>query len=153
MRQTVFKLQTSNPAQTEELAEEIGARLKGGEVIELIGDVGAGKTTFVRGLVRGMGSLDKVSSPTFTVSKVYKAKNLSLHHFDFYRLTDLGIVKSQLQEVLGEDDSVAALEWADEINEALPYERLKIKIIPLDELKREFEITSPQALDYIEVKK
>jgi len=81
-----LRITSESPEATEQLAEAIGRRLTGGEVIELVSDLGGGKTTFVRGLARGLGSADVVSSPTFTVSKVYKADKLELHHFDFYRL-------------------------------------------------------------------
>ncbi len=64
---------TKNPAQTEAVGEKIGANLRGGETIELVSDVGGGKTTFVHGLARGFGSTDIVASPTFTISRQYGA--------------------------------------------------------------------------------
>src|SRR5882757_1123109 len=97
----------SNGAQeTEAIAEKIGQHLKGGEVIELVSDLGGGKTTFVRGLAKGFGSQDKVASPTFMLSKVYVAGDRQLHHFDFYRLQDAGIVAYELQGLIGDSDIV-----------------------------------------------
>lgn len=72
---------TSSDA-TEKLAEQLGKNLRGGEVIELVSDLGGGKTTFVRGLARGAGSSNHVASPTFTISRVYKVKAPELTHSD-----------------------------------------------------------------------
>ena len=90
----------SGTSATETYAEKLANRLVGGEVIELVGDVGAGKTTFVRGLAKGLGSTDHVSSPTFTVEQVYTGR-LTLYHYDFYRLPDAGVVKNQLKVYSG----------------------------------------------------
>ena len=68
------------------LGYEIGASLLGGEVLELVGDVGAGKTTFTKGLAKGIGVLETVQSPSFTISRVYEGEKLQLKHYDFYRL-------------------------------------------------------------------
>src|SRR5688572_15811906 len=89
-------IETTDSLSTENFAETIGSQLKGGEIIELIGDVGAGKTTFARGLARGVGSTDRVTSPTFTVSNVYESGRIILKHYDFYRLNDLAIIKNEL---------------------------------------------------------
>ena len=71
MKTQELKLSSNNAEQTELIAVAIGKRLRGGEMIELVSDLGGGKTTFTRGLARGAGSSDVVSSPTFTISKVY----------------------------------------------------------------------------------
>ncbi|HUY53392.1 MAG TPA: tRNA (adenosine(37)-N6)-threonylcarbamoyltransferase complex ATPase subunit type 1 TsaE, partial [Candidatus Dormibacteraeota bacterium] len=70
------------------LAKKIGSKLKGGEVIELVGDLGSGKTTFVSGIALGAKSHDLVSSPTFVISKKYKTPTLEIYHFDLYRLDE-----------------------------------------------------------------
>src|SRR6185436_20817876 len=92
---------TTSAVETESLGEKVGRNLKGGEVIVLSSDLGGGKTTFVRGLARGADSADHVSSPTFTLSKVYQLQNdtkastdsntktlREIQHFDFYRLDE-----------------------------------------------------------------
>ncbi len=137
---------------TEKAAEMIGAQLKGGEIIELIGDVGAGKTTFVRGLAKGIGSVDRVTSPTFTVSQVYESDNLSLHHYDFYRLTDFAIIKRELEEVLQDKKSVVVLEWAEAVQDALPKEHLSIDFKVKTETGRELIIHVPDEYNYLELK-
>jgi tRNA threonylcarbamoyladenosine biosynthesis protein TsaE len=111
--------------------------------------LGGGKTTFVRGLARGMGSTDRVSSPTFTVSKVYKAKDLELHHFDFYRLGDAGLLAHELQDIIGDPAIVLVVEWADVVQHVLPEARLTISITCTAEESRKLEFTYPNSLQYL----
>ena len=89
--------------QTEEVGSKIGTCLLGGEVILLSSDIGGGKTALVRGIARGLGSTDHVSSPTFTISKIYKSPKLTLYHFDFYRLQEPGIINYELVEALHDE--------------------------------------------------
>jgi tRNA threonylcarbamoyladenosine biosynthesis protein TsaE len=123
--------------------------LRGGEVIELISDVGGGKTTLVRSIAAGMGSNDKVASPSFTLSREYKAGNKTLYHFDFYRLQDPGIVANELAEVIDDPQGVAVVEWADIVEGVLPADRLTIRITATGEISREFEFTYPEKLSYL----
>jgi tRNA threonylcarbamoyladenosine biosynthesis protein TsaE len=106
------------------LAAEIGKRLRGGEVIELRSDVGGGKTAFVRGLASGMGANEHVHSPSFTVSNEYRAGNLTLAHFDFYRLQEPGILRDELAELIGDAAITVVIEWADIVEDVLPAEKL-----------------------------
>ena len=149
--QTVRKVASANSAQTEEFAVRLGTRLKGGEVIELAGDVGSGKTTFVRGLARGTGSIDQVSSPTFTVSQVYQGKNIRLYHFDFYRLDDVAMIQAALAETLEEDNAVVVLEWAEAVRGVLPPEHIRIEFKVTGEDSRSLEISIPQNIAYLDV--
>lgn len=121
-----------------QIAEKLGRLLKGRAVIELRSDVGGGKTTFVRGLAKGMGSDDQVSSPTFTISKHYRAgeKNLTMHHFDFYRLEDPGLMQSELGESLADNDIVTVVEWAGAVKDVMPDDRLVIDIFATGEYTR-----------------
>jgi tRNA threonylcarbamoyladenosine biosynthesis protein TsaE len=134
---------------TARLAERLGARLRGGEVIELVSDVGGGKTTFVKSLAKGMGSTDTVGSPTFTISREYTAGELTLYHFDFYRLHEPGIMAAELSEVLSDESAVVAIEWADIVEGVLPAERLTITITATGENERTFKFSCPQTLDYL----
>jgi tRNA threonylcarbamoyladenosine biosynthesis protein TsaE len=145
----ILSLDTNDPQQTEQVAETIGRRLKGGEVIELVGDLGAGKTTFVRGLVRGAGSEDHVSSPTYTISKVYKAKKLWLNHFDFYRLQDAGIIEHEISESITDGDAVTVIEWGGVVVHVLPEDRLTINFIRTGEEKRQVVLKFPDSLIYL----
>ncbi len=125
--------------------------LRGGEVIELVSDLGGGKTTFVRGLARGLGSTDRVSSPTFTISKVYKVPgSLALHHFDFYRLPEAGLIAEELADVLDDPRNIVVVEWAGIVQDVLPQSKLTIRIEKTPEDERIFHITaSPELADRV----
>ena len=118
----------------------IASRLRGGEVIELVGDVGAGKTTFTKGLAEGLGVQDAVQSPTFTISREYATSGtLHLAHYDFYRLDDAGIMADELAETLADVTNVTVVEWAQTVVEVLPADRLTlhISLVADDENARE----------------
>ena len=149
--QNTLILHTANSAETESIAENIGKQLKGGEIIELAGDVGAGKTTFVRGLARGIGSEDRVTSPTFTVSKVYESPKLQLHHYDFYRLSDLEIIQNELTEVLSLPGHSVVLEWAEEVRQVLPTDHIKIEFKAVSETERALSLVIPENYQYIRI--
>jgi tRNA threonylcarbamoyladenosine biosynthesis protein TsaE len=145
------QITANSAAGTEALAEQIGRQLRGGEVIELTSDLGGGKTTFVRGLARGAGSADHVSSPTFTVSKVYDAGKLHIHHFDFYRLPEAGIMSQELAELLEDPANVIVAEWSDIVRDVLPSERVTINLARTasGEDERLLTLQVPAALDYL----
>lgn len=141
---------TSNSTdQTEDIARSIGSRLKGREVIELVSDLGGGKTTFTRGLAKGAGSNDRVASPTFTISKIYRASGLEIHHFDFYRLSDPGIIAHELHDIIGEKDIVTVVEWADVVSDVLPKDRLVVHLKAAGDNARQIEFTYPKNLEYL----
>jgi tRNA threonylcarbamoyladenosine biosynthesis protein TsaE len=125
----------------------LGRKLLGGEVIELRSDLGGGKTTFMRGLVRGAGSKDNVTSPTFTLSRIYQAGDLQIHHFDFYRLDDAGILADQLAESVNNNKTVVAVEWADIVKDVLPEQRISIELKPTvnDPDERQITIKYPSS--------
>ena len=98
-------------------------------VIELIGDVGAGKTTFVRGFAEGLGITEPISSPSFTISKSYALKNGGrLIHYDFYRLPDPGLMAEDLRENLSDPKNIVIIEWGESVKDLLPSGHTKIKI-------------------------
>jgi tRNA threonylcarbamoyladenosine biosynthesis protein TsaE len=127
----IWQINTTNSADTEMLGECMGSQLSGNEVIELRSDLGGGKTTFVRGLASGAKITDRVSSPTFTLSRIYTNKKLQIHHFDFYRLDNPGILREQLEEALAMDDAVVVVEWADIVKDVLPEDRITIEFGPV----------------------
>ncbi|MDZ7786472.1 MAG: tRNA (adenosine(37)-N6)-threonylcarbamoyltransferase complex ATPase subunit type 1 TsaE [Candidatus Saccharibacteria bacterium] len=134
---------------TETLAEKIGVRLRGGEVVELISDLGGGKTTFMRGLVRGAKSKDVVASPTFTVSKVYATPDFEIHHFDFYRLPEPGLIEHELEDLVGDPSIVVAVEWGQDVRHVLPENRLTLRLLPRGEAERALELECAATLDYL----
>jgi tRNA threonylcarbamoyladenosine biosynthesis protein TsaE len=96
-----------------------------------------------------MGSKDKVASPTFTISKVYEAKGLEVHHFDFYRLSEAGIVADELAEVAGDPAAVVVVEWGDVAQHVLPANRLSITFQQNPDGARTLTFTCPTALHYL----
>lgn len=121
----------------------LGAVLSGGEIIELIGDVGAGKTTLVKAIATGMGITDAVGSPSYTLSQTYEAPHgLRLAHYDFYRLGSPGILASELAEILTDQKTVVAIEWADIVADILPPDHLRISIVPASEMARQLTVAA-----------
>jgi tRNA threonylcarbamoyladenosine biosynthesis protein TsaE len=145
----IWQTNSTNLDDTLRVAQQIGQNLKGGEVIELVSDLGGGKTAFVKGLAAGTGSNDKVHSPSFTLNNQYIAEKLNLYHFDFYRLNEAGIMRDELAEILQDPNAVIAIEWGDLIDDVLPTERLTINIIVTGENTRKFEFTYPEKLSYL----
>ena len=135
------------------LGERVGRLISGSTTLELVGDIGAGKTTFVKGLARGMGITETAQSPTFTLSRVYQApKGLELRHYDFYRLTDSGILQDELSEVFTLDNVVVVVEWASTVGATLPDDRLRLAITVTGELTREIELSGlgPESAKFLE---
>jgi hydrolase, P-loop family len=131
-----FEREINSTEEMIEFGKEIGSNLEGGSVLELIGDVGAGKTTFTKGLALGLGVLETVQSPTFTISRVYEGDNLTLSHYDFYRLNDYGIMKMELAENLSDPQNITVVEWAGELADILPEKHLKLIFESISEDKR-----------------
>lgn len=144
-----WQTDTTSMEATEALAAEIGKRLKGGEMIELVSDLGGGKTAFVRGLAHGMGSHDHVASPTFTISREYRADDLTLYHFDFYRLAEPGIMTAELSEFMNDPKAVVAVEWSDIVKHVLPETRITVKLTLTGESSRQLQFSYPAALAYL----
>ncbi len=108
-------------------------------IVELIGDVGAGKTTLTRGIAEGLGVNEPVTSPSFTISKRYSFPGGELAHYDFYRLSDPGLMADDLADVIKSKNTVAVIEWGDSVNDILPEDHLVYKIILNDDGSRTIE--------------
>ena len=98
------------------------------QVVELTGDVGAGKTTLTRGLAEGLGVTEMVTSPSFTISKRYAFPGGELVHYDFYRLPDPGIMRDEIAETLSDPSVVVVVEWGDSVADLLPEGHIRIDI-------------------------
>lgn len=126
---SVLDLTLSSPRETDLLGQAIGGVLHGGDVLALIGDLGAGKTSLVRGIVGGLaGSVESVTSPTFTLIHHYQGR-LPLIHLDLYRLSN-----AEEAEAIGlsdcfTDEAVTAIEWANRFGDLLPSDRLDVQLI------------------------
>jgi tRNA threonylcarbamoyladenosine biosynthesis protein TsaE len=145
-------IKSSSSEDTVSIGEQLGRRCRGGEVFMLASDLGGGKTTFVKGLAKGLGSRDHVSSPTFMVERVYSCRDdLSLHHFDFYRLQEGGIVARELHEVLDDKTSVIAVEWGQIITDTLPLDHITIRLERQanDEDHRLIQVSCPEKFSYL----
>ena len=119
---------TNSERETEELGARLAGRLGPGAVIAFTGDLGAGKTAFTRGLARGLGIPDRVTSPTFTIVNEYEGGRLPLFHFDMYRLSS----SDELFDIGWEDylarGGVCAVEWSENIADALEEGTISVKI-------------------------
>jgi tRNA threonylcarbamoyladenosine biosynthesis protein TsaE len=112
-------------------------------VIELSSDLGGGKTTFVQGLAAGLGYTGEVTSPTFTLSRVYPlTAPLELHHYDLYRLGVSGVVGNELAEDLTGPNIITVVEWAGIVTDDLPPDRLRIDFAVTGDTTRDLKISS-----------
>ncbi len=139
MEVSIFETNSSD--ETHALGIQLASRAARGSCIALIGDLGAGKTAFVRGLAEGLGAdVQMVSSPTYVLVQEYPAADMPLYHLDLYRmvhaeaeLADLG-----MDEMLA--DGVVVIEWADRAAAGLPIPRMQIKITITGQQSRRFEL-------------
>lgn len=136
-----MKITTNSTDETIKLGKKIGQHLKSGDVLGLIGDLGTGKTTLVKGIAAGLNiNEQEVSSPSFTLIKEYRGK-IPLYHFDLYRLDKVeDIALLGMDEYLF-DDGACVIEWAEKMKMLLP-DYLQINLIVSGENKRELEFTA-----------
>ena len=132
---------SNSPCDTKKIARELAAQVKGGEVVAFYGDLGLGKTCFVKGLAEGLGYTGDVSSPTFAIINEYLGGRLNLYHFDMYRVTGWDDLYSTGYFEYMEAGGVLAIEWSENIENALPEDVIKVTIKRIDENSREIKIT------------
>lgn len=123
----MFKIQLNSLEKTREFGERLGTILKGGDLISLMGDLGAGKTTLTQSIAKGLGINDYVTSPTFTLINEYEGK-IPLYHFDVYRLGDVEELYDLGYEEYFYSKGVTIVEWGDKVLEAFPKDRINIEI-------------------------
>ena len=126
MEQTV--VETYSPEETLALGETIGKNARPGQVYALLGNLGVGKTVFIKGVAKGLGITEPVNSPTFTIVQVYEDGRLPFYHFDVYRIADI----EEMDEIGYEEyffgDGVCFVEWANLIEEIMPKDTVRITI-------------------------
>ncbi len=130
-----YKIETHSKEETMELASSLANSFPLGTVITLTGDLGAGKTTFVRGLAKGLGIKEIVQSPTFNIMKIYLKANKPLVHIDAYRLADLDF-DIGLDEYIGYETGITVIEWPMYIEKLIPDNAIEVEIINLGEDNR-----------------
>lgn len=132
---------TKSVIETQKIAQNLARKLKGGEVLALYGELGAGKTTFVQALGKALGVGNRMISPTFVIMRNYDAYKFKFHHIDLYRLNsekeikDLGVI-----DLFGDDRNVVAIEWAEKMENLLPKNTVRIYLKYLGDEEREIEI-------------
>jgi tRNA threonylcarbamoyladenosine biosynthesis protein TsaE len=138
-----MQITTTSETETAAAGEQLGATLKAGDVVLLFGDLGAGKTAFVRGIAHGLGAPpDEVSSPTFTIVQQYDGGGPTLYHVDLYRLSadevgDLGL------DDLVSGDGVVAIEWADRWR-GRPDDVIEVHLAEIGDNRRSIDIRAPR---------
>lgn len=126
-------------AETFDFGRQLGAELQPGDVVALIGELGAGKTCFVKGIAAGLGVTQEVTSPTFTLIHEYRGERLPLAHIDLYRLDNVReAVNIGIEEYLG-GPGVTVIEWAERIEPLLPANTQHIRLSIVDEKTRNIE--------------
>lgn len=138
---TSLELVTGSAAETEAAAERLAAHLRPGDLLLLAGPMGAGKTTFVRGLARGLGTVDAVMSPTFQLVRIYRGP-VQLAHADLYRVGETGeLAALGFDELL--DQGVLVIEWGDRLGDAR--ETARVDLEPLGGDRRRLRLTGGRA--------
>jgi tRNA threonylcarbamoyladenosine biosynthesis protein TsaE len=141
---------SDSPDQTEALAAALAHTLRGGECIALEGELGAGKTQFVRGLLRGLGGNPRsVSSPTFVLLNVYEGARLRLFHLDAYRMSGPEDFESIGFSELLEQGGVVVIEWASRVKKSLSGQRIDVRIESVGENRRTIEILRHNGMDNV----
>ena len=137
----IYEVYSENSSFTMELGEAIGKSLPDGSTICFSGDLGAGKTTFVRGLAKGLNITDVVQSPTFNIMKVYFKGDRPLIHIDAYRLADIN-PDIGLDEYIGYESGITVIEWPQYIKDLIPSNAIEISILHMGDDKRKLIIDS-----------
>jgi tRNA threonylcarbamoyladenosine biosynthesis protein TsaE len=140
-----MEIVTASPEETEALAARLAATLRTGDVVAVSGDLGAGKTTFVRGAARALGVVEPVSSPTFTIGHRYEAP-IPVAHLDLYRLSGLDPEEwGDLEPYF--DGSIAFVEWPEHGADWLPTARAAVTLTHVDESHRRIRVSSDDDTD------
>ena len=139
---------TRSPAETEAVGQALGKALTPGTVIAYLGDLGAGKTAFTRGLARGLGCTDMVTSPTYTIVNEYLSGRMPLFHFDMYRLRSADDLFDIGWDDYLERGGVCAVEWSENVREAME-DAVTVRLDKLSEDSRKITIEGGDRLAHL----
>ena len=114
--------------ETLQIAEKLAHKLKKGDVVALSGELGAGKTVFVKGLTKALGSDDVVSSPTFTLVNEYEGEESMIYHFDVYRISGVSVDNCDWIDEYLFSDGICIIEWAENLMDILPDNHIRVNI-------------------------
>ena len=137
---TTGSFETKSPKETEALGKRVAGELAAGDVVGLIGELGSGKTCFVRGVAGGLGSEGLIKSPSFTIINIYEGGRLPLHHIDLYRIARTGEFFDTGVEEYIYGEGVSVIEWADNVPGLLERCDLVIRFSHRGDDLREIEI-------------
>lgn len=132
--------QTHSPEETRALGAQLAEQLQPGDVILLLGDMGAGKSELTRGIARGLGIEGYLPSPTFPIMQMYETGRLPLYHFDWYRLESAEELYELSMDEYLYGEGVSVVEWPSQAEEVIPETYLEITLIPTDDNEREIEL-------------
>ena len=140
MSEVVLRVETGSPKETEALGRALGGLLCVGDIVALVGELGAGKTILTKGIAAGLGveNTDLVTSPTYKVLNQYKGR-VQVNHFDAYRLEGPGDFADVGGEDLLSENAVSVIEWAERTGNVLPRRAITVRIQVLSEQRRKFE--------------
>ena len=133
---------SASPAETEAAGARLAGKIQAGDVLALVGDLGAGKTQFVKGLVKALGSENVVTSPTFTLVHEYQGSRWQIYHFDFYRIESLAALRAIGFDETVFGEGVSVIEWADRFAEAIPSHARWIKFEMVSEDQRRIDLSA-----------
>jgi tRNA threonylcarbamoyladenosine biosynthesis protein TsaE len=139
-------IKTKSAEETKEFAKDLAKDFLEGGIIALSGDLGAGKTTFAQGFAGGLNIKDKVISPTFLIIRQYPIPTQKnwFYHIDLYRLENIDLKNSGLEEILSDETNVVLIEWADKISEYLPESTKKIELKKINEKEHQITLSFPR---------
>lgn len=141
-KQIMKIINTKSAEETRAFAEKFAGEFLEGGVIALSGDLGAGKTTFAQGFAQGLGVTHRIVSPTFLIIRQYPIpdKKSFFYHIDLYRMENINLKDSGLEEILSEPSNIVLIEWAEKLGVGLPQHSHKISLRKINELEHEINI-------------
>lgn len=134
-------LHSNSVAQTQKIGAALSKQLEPNDVLLLLGDMGAGKSEFTRGLARGLGVTGYVTSPTFTIMQLHDSGRLPLYHFDWYRLESAEELYELSMDEYLQNGGVAVVEWPSRAEEAIPESYLEVTLEPMGDNERQITFT------------